>query len=222
MCPIEGCLRSFTCKTYLSKHVKRPHNTEGDDKIEKPVLKSPKQYICSECQKCFKTKFQLRIHCYQHSGLKPFECQKCDKRFATQTKLKSHTKTHDGYACGREGCDYKSFKWSELRKHISVSHKISFKCEVCQKAFTNGYNLNLHKEVIHLDTKDKFVCSYDNCGHSYYRKSSLKTHIRTKHEKKMLSCPQEGCLLTFAHKKSLKHHIENHSKPKPEKVCPFR
>ena len=222
MCPLSGCLRSFTCKTYLSKHLKRPHNIENKDIEEESVLKSPKQYICGECEKSFKTKFQLRIHSYQHSGQKPFECKKCDKRFATQTKLKSHLKTHEGYVCGREECDYKTCKWSELRKHVSIEHKNCLKCEVCNKSFTNGYNLNLHKQTIHSNPNEKIVCSYENCNKSYSRKSNLMTHIRVEHEKQVFKCPKEECLMTFLHKKSLDKHLDNHSKPKiekPKKVC---
>ncbi|CAG2166459.1 unnamed protein product [Oppiella nova] len=221
VCPKSGCLRAFSCKSYLHKHLQRPHNLNScDDNKEEPqktgeevVNKSRKQYVCNDCRKCFKTKFQLKIHGFQHSGVKPFECNKCDKQLATKSKLKSHMKTHDGYACGREGCDYKTYKWSELRKHISVSHRVSHRCDSCDKVFSSLFNLNFHQKNIHSNESHKIVCTYDNCGKTYSNESNLKTHIRSKHMKQLFECSEEGCDKSFLHKKSLTKHLENHSAP---------
>ncbi len=213
---MKGCLRSFTCKTYLNKHMKRPHNL--DNNLDKTAEKIPKQYICNECLKTFKTKFQLRVHSYQHSGQKPFSCDKCEKQFATQSKLKSHLKTHEGYRCGREGCAFVANKWTELRKHIALFHNTCHKCDICDKKFNNSYNLNLHKETIHSESKEKLICDYEGCDRTYSRKSSLMTHIRSCHNRQQFKCTHEDCDKSFRHKKSLNKHLESHSKPCIPKV----
>lgn len=217
ICRVDGCERSFTCKTYLNKHMKRPHNNDNKQKT-KPQEKAHKQYNCVECEKVFKTKFQLRIHSYVHSGQKPFNCDKCDKQFVTQSKLKSHLKTHEGYACGRDGCDFVASKWTQLRKHIAVVHKACHECDLCNKKFNNNYNLNLHKEIIHSETKHKILCTFEGCDRSYARKSSLMTHIRSAHNGEQHKCTQEGCDKVFSYKKSLILHLDNHLKPKPVNV----
>ncbi|XP_054153508.1 transcription factor IIIA-like [Oppia nitens] len=227
VCHIDGCDRSFSCKSYLSKHLKRPHKitdkitTEKNMSDDKPEEDSEKKclkgYTCNECNKLFKTKFQLKMHCFQHSGVKPFLCDKCDKRFVTKNKLKSHLKTHDGYACGRDNCDYKATKWSELRKHIAVEHKL-LKCNSCDKTFNTSFNLNLHQKNIHLNGGQKFICNHENCGKSYSNESNLRTHIRSKHSNQLFNCTHEDCDKTFLHKKSLTQHMETHLKGSIKKV----
>ena len=214
MCAVDGCDRSFTCKSYLKKHQTRPHCQQNSGQ---PLVKARKEYICNECdpRKSFKTKFQLKLHNYQHSGQKPFHCDKCDKQFVTKTKLKSHLKTHEGYICGREGCDFKTCKWSELRKHIADRHKC-FRCDDCLKTFANSNNLETHKETIHLKIKQNIVCTYDNCDKTYSRKSNLMTHIRAEHEKHLFKCTEQSCPMSFLYKKSLLKHLDNHFNPK---VC---
>ena len=175
----------------------------------------PGKYKCSECVKDFRTKFQLKLHSYQHTGEKLFKCDLCTKSFTTRSKLKSHKKTHDGYPC-KLGCNFVAHKWTHLQNHIKNEHKP--KCETCDKVFSSNYNLKSHKQT-HLDkaNREKYVCSFDGCKCSYSKKSNLKMHIKRAHEEVNFVCPIEGCGKKLKHKCSLNKHISWHSKPKEEK-----
>jgi uncharacterized Zn-finger protein len=97
-------------------------------------------------------------------------------------------------------------------------HNTSHKCDICDKKFNNSYNLNLHKETIHSESKEKLICDYEGCDRTYSRKSSLMTHIRSCHNRQQFKCTHEDCDKSFRHKKSLNKHLESHSKPCIPKV----
>ena len=91
----------------------------------------------------------LRRDCY---WVLLISCDICTKVFETELKLKSHLKTsqhkHDFktrsecfqngfYFCVLCGKNFKTF--AGLQKHENSTHLgISYKCELCDKAFTQG------------------------------------------------------------------------------------
>jgi len=57
-------------------------------------------------------------------------------------------KSESKYACDR--CDYRSTLSSNLKAHIMAKHEgIKFRCQLCDKAFSNQCNLNRHKRTAH-------------------------------------------------------------------------
>ena len=82
----EKCMRRFTQPCTLQQHNISVHGP-------------PAKFPCSECQKGFATKYQLRKHLYVHQTnveLKsPYICDECEGRFTTKGSLRRHELTHE-------------------------------------------------------------------------------------------------------------------------------
>lgn len=50
--------------------------------------------VCSICKKSFASGQILREHLYRHSGIKPYRCSFCRKRFRQYSHLSVHRKIH--------------------------------------------------------------------------------------------------------------------------------
>lgn len=53
-----------------------------------------KSFLCSVCDKSFKTKKNLHCHLGTHQTIKPFKCLDCKKSFKTNRLLRFHAQTH--------------------------------------------------------------------------------------------------------------------------------
>jgi general transcription factor IIIA len=129
-CPVEDCSKLFSTQQNLRRHHNRCHTNQSEN-------------ICNVCNKSFKKHQQLKIHQFEHTGIKPFKyCLKeihnllftdslnnrcphegCDKSFLQPSKLKAHSKTHAGYTCSTLGCDQHFATWSLLQDHRREAHK---------------------------------------------------------------------------------------------------
>lgn len=105
----------------------------------------------------------------------------------------------------------------ELNNHTKISHTDNFKCNKCEKVFTNHNSLLQHSKTKHEDKSrlpvghqswtrnpgnTKFVCSY--CPHEFNTKADLNVHQIT-HQGKDIPCNQ--CEDMFETKQDLGHHI---------------
>lgn len=76
-------------------------------------------------------------------------------------------------------CSLCGKKVREIKKHI-LSHtgECPYKCTFCDKGFKSTYALKIHTRQ-HTNEKP-FICEY--CSMSFYQKTSLLTHLKSKHE----------------------------------------
>ena len=94
-----------------------------------------------------------------------------------------------------------------MNGHIESVHegKKSFKCNVCDTAFSEKSKLNGHIESVH-EGKKPFQCRI--CDASFSQKGDMNRHIESVHEgKKLFRC--KICNASFSLKGNLKSHIES-------------
>ncbi|XP_065561457.1 zinc finger protein ZFP2-like isoform X1 [Artemia franciscana] len=132
-------------------------------------------------------------------------------------KLGRYQRTHKekkSFKC--EICDKIFSQKRHLKQHQRVhSGEKSFKCAVCKKRFSKQGNLNRHQRV-HTGEKP-FKC--DACDKTFSQPVNLKTHQRMHTREKPFKC--KVCNKTFSYSSNLNLHQRVHSGEKPFKcdVC---
>nr|XP_033774498.1 zinc finger protein 624-like [Geotrypetes seraphini] len=87
----------------------------------KKTLKGQKLFKCSECDKDFIKKLDLKIHERIHTGIKPYKCSECYKSYTQKNHLTIHEKSHTGekpYTCSE--CDKRFAQINHLRNHKRI------------------------------------------------------------------------------------------------------
>ncbi|XP_030053452.1 zinc finger protein 845-like [Microcaecilia unicolor] len=173
----------------------------------------------SECNKCFRTKGELKLHeRTHHTGEKPFKCAECDKCFRMKGDLTRHKRTHTGekpFKCSE--CD-KCFsqQWNlQLHKKIHTGEK-PFKCSECDKCFRTKAELKYH-QWNHMGDKGEKLFKCLECAKCFRRKPDLKQHAMTHTGQKQFKCSE--CEKCFYRQTNLKIHQRIHTGEKPFKCC---
>ena len=86
----------------LKRHQNNIHTDELDASskvlLEKDDMntpeKTPKPFKCSDCDRSFTKRFNLKRHEATHLSLQLYECPSCSKCFSLESKLKIHQQTH--------------------------------------------------------------------------------------------------------------------------------
>ncbi|XP_073467463.1 uncharacterized protein [Aquarana catesbeiana] len=226
-----------------------PHSVDGPSYSSYPeepqtvrdgaVLPTDKRFSCSECEKCFRSKFNLNVHKRSHTGEKPYCCPECGKCFVQKSHLVTHQRLHTEeklYSCSECGKCFsdKSFYHTHQRLHKGekpyscpecgkcfvvkaqlVIHQRShtgekpYSCPECGKCFSDKSNLYRHQR--HHMGKKPYSCS--ECGKCFVQKSNLVTHQRSHTGEKPYSCLE--CGKCFSRKSHLYTHQRSHTGEKP-------
>lgn len=96
-----------------------------------------------------------------HKGLRPYSCSDCDKKFHKRTQLRQHRKTHitDNQKVACEICGMKFSRRGNLTQHIKRHDEDrKYMCRVCKEEFTT-LNMMLSHRRIHTqeDIKKRMV-----------------------------------------------------------------
>ena len=81
--------------------------------------------------------------------------------------------------CPQDGCDVKFYAKSAMQVHFRREHSSDpkpYKCELCEKSYSNRFRLKIHKESIH----DGIKAPCEFCGKVYSCPRALKNH-KVKH-----------------------------------------
>ncbi|KAM3823275.1 flt3-interacting zinc finger protein 1 isoform 1-T3 [Vipera latastei] len=108
-------------------------------------------FHCSECDKSFRYRSDLRRHFARHTELKPFQCPHCVKSFKHSFNLVNHIRSHTG--------------------------ERPYRCTMCPKGFRDSTGL-LHHQVVH--TGEKPYCCHI-CELRFSSRSSLGRHLKRQH-----------------------------------------
>ncbi|KAK6185915.1 hypothetical protein SNE40_008050 [Patella caerulea] len=117
------------------------------------------RFACSQCDRKFLQKCDLKRHMLIHMKKEPFRCEVCDKGYIRQSDLKVHIRFH-----------------TRERTHA---------CDTCDKKFFQSGDLNRHKRRVH-DESAGLVCGH--CKRSYAKETTLIRHMQDNHRNLILKC----------------------------------
>ena len=164
----ETCGKDFAHKEGYLSHVRTIH--EG------------KKMMCDLCGETFTQRVALKSHKIRkheeeinalYEGEGTFPCTMCEKIFNSSELLKDHLSvihkkigvtqktSQRSYTCDRCGKNLSSS--SMLKKHILFVHEgqKNVKCDVCNRAFSQEWNLRLHMKNMHAEADERELHTCD-------------------------------------------------------------
>ena len=189
------CDKTCYSKRLLSEHQRRKHGP----------------FVCGQCTKEFKTKGSLRWHQKQvHTTELRLKCTQCKSVLKTRAALKFHCRrVHDmerNYECNVPDCGKTFFTRTSLTAHSRTHTGIKpFVCNLCQKAFSQKSNLQVHQKTVHV-TKRMYHCDESDCNKSFKTALALRLHYANIHEKSSMY-PCDLCNKSFGTSKALSQHV---------------
>lgn len=145
---------------------------------------------CSKCVKSTMYYTKKGNLCSTCKNVLNYKCGKCmklfDKKFPLQWHLSNLCNREKNLYC--DHCNYKTGAKLSLVVHIQAKHLPRdpnlYKCKKCEKNFSQASNLTRHLKICGLSKISKSWLknlSCDYCNLKYSNKTSLTTHIQTKH-----------------------------------------
>ncbi|KAH8383286.1 hypothetical protein KR009_007719 [Drosophila setifemur] len=192
-CP--SCPEKFTSRRGYNAHTKREHfpgyvcdqcgktlqsysGFIGHLQNHEPV----KQFACPVCPERFSRKFRLKHHMAWHTGETPYQCEVCSKRFVHKVALYKHKMIHDNETKRLECqvCGFKTRTKAHLERHTrSHTGDKPFACPVCNKRFSQMYNMKAHlreHESPGTNRHRRFHCA--KCTHTFINEQNYVSHVQ--------------------------------------------
>lgn len=138
---------------------------------------SNRPHVCVQCGSSFtKIHYLIKHHKYRHTLKSPYHCQDCGEQFFRKSYFEKHLKTH----------------------------RIDFKCHLCNEFNDNNTALLKHQFTYHWE---KFMCSF--CTTAYFTMSALADHLREEHQDRKTNSSQcQVCGIEISRYSELWTHIE--------------
>ncbi|OXU23462.1 hypothetical protein TSAR_013310 [Trichomalopsis sarcophagae] len=204
------CNETFRRYSNLTQHKNRHHLN---------IKKKLKDYIC-HCGEVFHTKKKLAWHKETHDE-KPKACTYCNERFIHMASLTRHMRRahnrrfvpdaqreSENVECPICKCIYLR---SSLAVHMRVHNgERPYECQVCSKAFSTKWNLQLHKWTHAARSTKPFKCN--QCSAAFYRNSDYTAHINSHRNVRPYTC--NYCGAQFIRKYNCLRHVKEHEENK--------
>jgi hypothetical protein len=158
------CEKIFQLKTNLARHEKFYQERCAYWTARK---KRDQPFVCDQCGKQYKSKFEVSQHVKSHRELK-FRCCVCLLKFKSRPDLNAHKKCHSEL----------KFKFKFTRKNYLFQHEVMIPCIYCREEFPFKTKLWEHYSSAHKD-KRPFACG--KCGMNYKHHHALIFHQKKHH-----------------------------------------
>ena len=202
------CTKILYSKIILKRHIKRRHSKNSENVKEK-------NYKCDHCAYVTDENGILQRHIRQVHENPGFNCTLCEATFRQTKSLNTHVRrVHynedlKNKSCPHQ-CGYSTSNNDHLRNHINAVHLglRPFKCDLCEKDFTQKSHLNTHHKNVHLKVEDsRFYCH--SCSKYFTSTQKLDEHVIRIHSvAKRYTC--EECGYATNTKRYLLRHSFSH------------
>ena len=213
------CQKEFTQKVHLKHHV-TIHSSEKPEK-------------CPYCENTFRLNGSMQKHIrkihtsYRNSETCMYKCENCQKAFRTPVG-ENHQKfcrkliySQTSICCKICGKDLTPLTLFSISLHLKChqTNIETYKCEFCEKRFSQKSNKNTHENNVHKKI-NKFACKI--CETTFTKRVGLENHIKTQHQVGEYKC--KACPSIFAVEQKLKIHSKFHDVARPFvcRVCHWR
>ncbi|CAK1550195.1 unnamed protein product [Leptosia nina] len=198
----------YKLREHLSKsHNKTIHNDVKDYLMPFKLTKGD-IFNCSMCTSTYETFKMLKQHMNKHYT--NYICQKCSSSFITKRSLNAHKATHIE---GSFKCDLCEKVFSNNMKRMDHERKSHMGCRTigncpfCDQSFRSYYQRNQHLVKVH-NSDAQYKCNV--CSKAFILKSLLMTHIKKNHMmERNYQCTE--CGYKFFNTKTLKAHMVKHT-----------
>ncbi|XP_005179368.1 transcription factor grauzone [Musca domestica] len=199
---IMCCNKRFTRRHYIAQHA-----LQHED---------PNCFRCEECNKSFKTTYNLHTHnlsFHQQEEDGVHVCEFCPQKFPRRKLLEFHRPSHIpkeqwSFLCMK--CPTPRPFASEylLKTHESVHKRETNICHVCAKEIKDKYLFEKHVRLHFEDSGPRVKCPYPDCESWLKDEYNLKDHLRRHNSEGIIyKCPE--CEKVCKNRKALSQHKRN-------------